>query len=164
MTSVDAITIRRATVDDAEGILECLRSAFEPYERFYPAAGYEDSVLTRETLPRRLNEMAVFVALDHSGSVVGTIACSTIGHAEGHLRGMAVRPDCQARGIADQLLERAEAELIKQNCSRITLDTTEPLQRAMRFYEGHGFRRSGTVRDFFGMPLIEYFKELAENS
>ena len=37
-----------------------------------------------------------------------------------------------------------------------SLDTTEPLERAMRFYERNGFRRSGVVRDFFGMPLIEY--------
>jgi hypothetical protein len=40
------------------------------------------------------------------------------------------------------------------------LDTTEPLQRAMGFYEKHGYRRSGKVSDFFGMPLVEYQKVL----
>jgi len=30
----------------------------------------------------------------------------------------------------------------------------------MRFYEKHGYRRSGKTRDFFGMPLIEHQKTL----
>ena len=160
MTSTDAITVQRATFQHADCILECLRSAFAPYQHHYSAAGYEDTTLTRESLLRRLDDMTVFVALDLSERVLGTIACNVMGQAEGHLRGMAVRPECQAHGIADQLLQRAESELVSQNCSRITLDTTEPLQRAMRFYERHGYVRSGVLRDFFGMPLIEYVKVL----
>ena len=156
MSSAEAITIQRATLVHADDILECLRTAFEPYRRAYSAPAYEDTVLTRESLLRRLEEMTVLVALDRSGRMVGTVAYKILDEAEGHLRGMAVRPECQGRDIADQLLERAEAEMIK--CRRITLDTTEPLQRAMHFYERHGFHRSGSVRDFFGMPLIEYVK------
>ncbi len=45
-------------------------------------------------------------------------------------------------------------------CARITLDTTEPLQRAMRFYERNGYQRTGHVGNFFDMPLIEYAKLL----
>jgi ribosomal protein S18 acetylase RimI-like enzyme len=58
------------------------------------------------------------------------------------------------------LLQHAEAELARRGCARITLDTTEPLRRAMVFYEKHGYRRSDVTRDFFGMPLLEYVKEL----
>lgn len=156
-------TIRSAGLADASGILGCLRSAFAPYEQQYTTVAFEDTVLTRESLPRRLEEMTVFVAVDDSGRVVGTIACSLVSHVEGHLRGMAVRPEWQASGLADQLLERAEAELANRNCLLITLDTTEPLQRAIRFYERRGYRRSGKIGDFFGMPLIEYVKELTPN-
>jgi hypothetical protein len=35
-----------------------------------------------------------------------------------------------------------------------------PLEAAMRFYEKHGYHRSGKIGDFFGMPLIEYEKQL----
>ena len=35
-----------------------------------------------------------------------------------------------------------------------------PLQRAIRFYERNGYRPSGRVADFFGMPLFEYVKPL----
>ena len=92
--------------------------------------------------------------------MAGTIACAVVGYGEGHLRGMAVHPRWHGLGVAQQLLERAEEELKTQNCRYITLDTTEPLQRAIRFYERNGYRPTGKVDDFFGMPLYEYRKQL----
>jgi len=154
------ISIRRASGKDAPGILVCLEAAFAPYRDFYTPAAYFDTVLTQETLHERLASMEIFVALVRSGEIVGTIGCQVNTHGEGHLRGMAVLPVWQGASIAAQLLAHAEAELRKQNCTRITLDTTEPLQRAMRFYEKFGFRRSGKITDFFGMPLLEYEKLL----
>jgi GNAT superfamily N-acetyltransferase len=153
------ILIRRASAADARGILECLASSFEPYRASYTPAAYLDTVLTAETITQRLETMQVFVAVA-DGQVMGTIACTMSNVAEGHLRGMAVLPKWQGRGIAGKLLQAAEGELLSQGCSRITLDTTEPLQPAMRFYEQHGYRRSGRITDFFGMPLHEYVKDL----
>lgn len=164
MDSPDAITIRKATLHDIDAVLECLRAAFAPYEHYYTKTALQDTILTPESYPRRLDEMTVFLALDESGRAVGTIACCVTGEGEGHLRGMAVLPECQATGVADELLKYAESELAGQRCSRVTLDTTEPLDRAMRFYERRGYRRSGKIGDFFGMPLIEYVKELRANS
>jgi GNAT superfamily N-acetyltransferase len=158
MSAVEPITVERATILHVDGILDCLRAAFAPYQSAYTADAYKDTVLTRESLLRRLEEMIVLVALDRAGHVLGTLAYNVTGREEGHLRGMAVRPERQGRGIADQLLECAETELIEQHCSRISLDTTEPLERAMAFYARHGFRPSGKTQDFFGMPLMEYVK------
>ncbi len=175
-----AFSIRKASRDDAAGILGCLRSAFEDYRDFYTPAAFLDTVLTPEALQVRLAEMSVFVAdhpasqLDHGPArvlpsidrsavippIVGTIACHVVDDKEGHLRGMAVLPAWRGTGLASQLLGRAESELRARNCTHITLDTTEPLQHAMRFYEKHGYRRSGKISDFFGMPLIEYHKAL----
>jgi GNAT superfamily N-acetyltransferase len=150
--------IRRANSKDAAGILACLHAAFAPYRDFYSPTAYLDTVLTPESLQDRFIQMQVFVAATSSGQIVGTIACQALSRGEGHLRGMAVLPTCQGAGIAAQLLACAEAELSRQNCTRITLDTTAPLERAMRFYEKSGYRRSGKTTDFFGMPLFEYEK------
>lgn len=108
--------------------------------------------------------MSLFVAVNEDGEVVGTIGCASLVNHEGHLRGMAVLPDRQGSGLAGQLLERAESELRDLGCTRVTLDTTEPLKRAVRFYERHGYRATGRVTNFFGMPLYEYAKELCESS
>lgn len=164
MAETGTIPIRKATLYDMEAVLSCLHIAFAPYEQHYTAVAFRDTTLTHESYPRRLKEMTVFVALSDSGRIVGTIACNVTCNGVGHLRGMAVVPDCQASGIAIHLLACAESELAQQNCSHVTLDTTEPLHRAMRFYERHGYRRSGKIGDFFGMPLIEYVKEIKARS
>lgn len=153
-----SFTIRRAGWNDAEAILACLASAFAPYRNSYTPAAFTDTVPDLELVQHRLRQMCIFVAVSNE-EVVGTIACAASGD-EGHLRGMAVLPEWQGTGVASALLEAAEAELRNQNRKRVTLDTVEPLARAMRFYERHGFTRSGRVRDFFGMPLREWVKLL----
>ena len=162
-SSPAGFVVRRASECDAEGILACLGAAFEPYREFYSREGFEDTTLTRETIYSRLREMAVFVAQDASGEVIGTIGCKMADREEGHLRGMAVRSAWQGRGVAAQLLGVAEAELRARGCQRVTLDTTAPLKRAMRFYERNGYRASGKVGDYHGMPLFEYVKALGGN-
>jgi len=152
------MTVRSATEADCDGIQACLRSAFEPYKTRYTPGAYNDTVLTRETLLARMNDMSIFVAVTEAGEIIGTIACQVRGEGEGHLRGMAVDPRWHGRGISQQLLERAESELRTRRCDRITLDTTQYLQRAIHFYERNGYRASGKVSDFFGMPLYEYVK------
>jgi predicted N-acetyltransferase YhbS len=151
--------IRRATPNDADAVLECLSSAFEPYRARYTSDAYRDTTLTAETIHDRMTSMSVLVAVTSDGQVVGTIA-SAIDGGVGHLRGMAVLPAWQGAGVAALLLDAAERELRTKNCSLVTLDTTEPLQRATRFYVKHGYRASGRVSDFFGMPIFEYVKDL----
>ncbi len=116
-------------------------------------------MLDPESVRRRLAEWCVLAAESPPGAIAGTVGGAVRG-SEGHIRGMAVRPEFAGSGLAQALLNAIEAELQSRGCARITLDTTEPLLRAMRFYERNGYRRSGVVRDFFGMPLIEYAKSL----
>lgn len=155
--------IRKADVNDRAAILNCLAAAFEKYRDQYTAGAFADTVLDSDTIQHRLREMCVFVAASE-GTIVGTIGCSVHATdsdgAEGHLRGMAVLPEWQGTEVASALLQAAEVELTKNGCTRVTLDTTEPLTRAIRFYERHGFSASGRVFDFFGMRLYEYSKKL----
>lgn len=141
-------------------ILDCLSEAFQPYRKSYTAAGYQDTVLTPETLAQRLSTMSIFVAKDAGNNIIGTIGCNRVSPVEGHIRGMAVRDAWQGCGVAQKLLQTAESELQSLGCRHITLDTTAPLQRAISFYQRNGYRPSGKVGDFFGMPLYEYVKEL----
>jgi GNAT superfamily N-acetyltransferase len=151
--------IRRAREEDAAGILETLRDAFEPYRERYTAGGFADTVLTPAALATRMAEMSVFVATGEGGAVVGTIAVAAH-DGEAHVRGMAIRPAAQRHGVGQRLLRRALDEAALAGCRRVTLDTTAPLEGAMRFYEAAGFARTARVQDFFGMPLFEYVKHL----
>lgn len=159
-----SVTIRKALAEDAPGVLDCLRLAFEPYRTSYTPEGFRDTVLTAETVLKRLDEMTIMVGTDEAGKVIGTVAGKLVSKDEGHLRGMAVLPGFQGRGVAEQLLAAAESHLGNQGCARITLDTTEPLKRAAQFYERNGYKLSGRVTDFFGMALHEYIKVFSISS
>lgn len=156
----ESFAIREATYADCAAILECLRSAFAPYRESYTPEAFLDTVLTAEAFRHRLLEMSVFVATGKSSEIVGTIAYKVLESGEGHLRGMAVRPEWQGSGLSALLLKTAEDELREVGCKKITLDTTEPLQRAIRFYERNGFRPTGKVGCFFGMSLFEFTKTI----
>ena len=158
MESPGEFEIRPAGQDDAGGILKCLAAAFEPYRAEYSPAAFADTVLDEETVYVRFLQMRVLVATA-SGNVVGTISGVCHG-GEGHLRGMAVLPEWRCRGIGAKLLAAIETYLRARGCKRITLDTTLPLHAAMKFYEKNGYRRSANITDFFGMPLLEYIKQL----
>jgi predicted N-acetyltransferase YhbS len=150
-------SIRPATSDDVPGILACLRAAFEPYRAEYTPAAFADTVLDPETLRQRLAAMSIFVAVDDTGRVMGTIGYRLMDDGtRGHIRGMAVLPDRKGSGLAAELMAAVESELRGQHCTRMTLNSVAPLQRAIAFYERRGFRRTGQVRDFFGMPLFEF--------
>jgi ribosomal protein S18 acetylase RimI-like enzyme len=151
--------VRKATPLDAISIQRCLAGAFEPFRALYTREAFADTVSTVAGLQQRLAGMCIFVA-ESDYHVIGTVGCTKLNSDEGHLRGMAVLPDWQGSKVAEALLAAAEAEMRQRGCTRLTLDTTEPLHRATRFYQKHGFRRSGRLADFFGMRLHEYVKEL----
>lgn len=156
------VSIRDATREDIPAIVRCLHQAFDDYRDSYTPAAFADTVLTDTALQRRMETMCVLVAVRQSGEIVGTIAYQAVDKIEGHIRGMAVDPEVQGSGIAAMLLSSVESKLRNQHYFIITLDTTKPLVKAVRFYEKNGFQRSGCIRDFFGMPLFEYVKVLTE--
>lgn len=150
--------IRQAREEDCKAILHCLAAAFAPYRDQYTPAAYIDTVLDPSSLRSRMQSMHILVAVA-DGVIVGTVGASAHGE-EGHLRGMAVLPQVRGAGVADRLLKTIEEWLLEQGCRRVSLDTTKPLEAAMKFYEKHGYARSGRVSEFFGMDLIEYVKPL----
>jgi GNAT superfamily N-acetyltransferase len=158
MRTASRVEIRAADPADAAAISACLLEAFTPYRSAYTPGAFADTVPTADQLHLRLQQMQVLVA-NVAGEVVGTISASSDGE-RGHLRGMAVLPKWHGTGTAAMLLAAIEDWLRFRGCKQVTLDTTEPLKAAIAFYANHGYRRSGNVSDFFGMPLIEYVKEL----
>lgn len=153
-----SLVVRAAGPEDATTVAECLRAAFAPYEGAYTAGAFADTVPSVDAVRDRIASTMVFVAID-DGVVAGTVSGEAHG-SDGHLRGLAVSPSAQGRRVASRLLAHVERALADRGCTRVTLDTTEPLARAAAFYMGHGYARTGRVADFFGMPLFEYAKDL----
>ena len=157
--SSEKISVRQAKLKDAHEISLCLQAAFEAFRSAYTPGAFEDTVPGPVAVAARFDTMELLVASAGSDRVEGTIACLVDGE-EGHLRGMAVRPEWQGRAVASQLLAAAEEALRSRGCTHVTLDTTAALPRAIRFYEKHGYARSGKVADYHGKPLYELVKSL----
>ncbi len=158
MSSLEEIVIRQAESGDVESVRQCLVAAFEPYRSYYTAGAYLDTVPDEASVLQRVQKMHLLVAVAPEG-VVGTVGAS-LGNGEGHLRGMAVRPEWHGTGLSALLLHTIETWVESHGCKRVTLDTVLPLQAAIRFYEKHGYRKTGRVSDLYGMPLVDYVKEI----
>ena len=53
MAESNRLSIRTATLTDADGILKCLHSAFQEFRSSYATAAFLDTVLTQETIRKR---------------------------------------------------------------------------------------------------------------
>jgi GNAT superfamily N-acetyltransferase len=152
------IKIRPAVEADAAAVAACLERGFAPYREFYSPAAFSDTVPDAAGVRLRLRQMHVLVATVGE-EIVGTVSGTSSG-VTAHLRGMAVVPEWHGQSVAAKLLGAIEHWARSRGSTGVTLDTTLPLQAAMKFYEKNGYRRSGRTSDFFGMPLIEYSKGL----
>src|SRR5260370_7443308 len=132
MKNLGEIVIRPAGPGDEEGILSCLAAAFEPYQAKYTPEAYADTVLDEASLKKRLQYMYVLVAVASEG-IVGTVAASLV-NGEGHLRGMAVRPEWRGTGLPALLLRAIETWAESQARNRVPLATAFPFQPPLSSY------------------------------
>jgi len=153
-------TIKKANEENAPYIHQLLMKAFKKYRDFYTKEGFEDTVLSGNRAKKRIRNMNVYVAIDNEGRIIGTIGWQKVNNDEAHLRGMAVHPKCQGNGVAEDLLKKVETDVLSKNLSKLTLDTTNILQRAQHFYRKHGFKKTGKIDDFFGRTVYEFAKTL----
>lgn len=155
------VIIRKASLNDAENIHKVLVKSFKKYKYFYSQEGYEDTVLSEKKAKERIIEMEIYVAEDNENKIIGTIGWQKVSESEGHIRGMGVIPRNQGKkSPASSLLKKVEIEAKKRGCKILTLDTTEILKRAHKFYEKHGFKRTGKTGNFFGAIIFEYAKKI----
>ena len=153
--------IRKARAKDAKGIHEVLLAAFEEFRYFYSSEGFADTVLTEESVLKRIEEMTIYIAVNQNDEIIGTIAWKNLDNDEGHIRGMAVHADLQGKeNLATALLANVEKDARSQGCSFLRLDTTEVLQRAQYFYRKNGFKKTGKTGNFFGATIYEFAKRV----
>lgn len=152
--------IKEANEEDAPNIHQLLLKAFKKYQDFYTKEGFEDTVLSGNRAKKRIRNMNLYVAIDNEGRIIGTIGWQKVNKNEAHIRGMAVHPKCQGKGVAEDLLKKVEMDASSENLSKLTLDTTTILQRAQHFYRKHGFKKTGKTDDFFGRTVYEFAKKL----
>ena len=88
---------------------------------------------------------AFWVAYD-GDALVGTAGVFPVAPATFELRKMYLRPAARGLGFGRQLLDVAIAWTREHGATHMVLDTMEKMERAIAFYEAHGFVRDDTQR------------------
>mgnify|MGYP000632598004 CR=1 FL=1 len=116
-----------------------------------------------QTTRERVAAGQAFVAQDERGRLVGSITVSPPKPAQGRYLGdpvpdcytqadtailaqLAVHPDCRGQGLAERLMDMAEAWAQGQGYTRIALDTAEPATALRRRYERRGYQTIGELQ------------------
>lgn len=80
----------------------------------------------------------------------------------------AVDPDCQGQGLGRELLAAIERVAVMRGFRKLLVETYEhpDFDKARRFYERNGFRRSGQIADYLpdGSAMVIYAKLLGPGS
>jgi GNAT superfamily N-acetyltransferase len=86
--------------------------------------------------------------------VIGTVAIREIDKDTAKLNRMFVLTEYHGKGVGPALLQRAIAFAKQQGFTEIILNTHHLMHRAHRFYEKHGFTKTGDTSDKFSYKLI----------
>ena len=145
MTTISLVTIRRARRDDVGVIVAMLAddplgSGRERLEDPLPAS-YFRAFDALEQDPH----IQLMVAADSDGAVVGCLqlcilpGLSSQGASRGLIEDVRVATHCRSRGIGEQLVQWAVAEVRASGCRLVELLTHSSRVDAQRFYARLGF-------------------------
>ncbi|WP_299519697.1 GNAT family N-acetyltransferase [Winogradskyella sp.] len=148
--------IRKGNTEDIESVMDLTKACAKAmiakgiyqWNEHYPnALAFENDV--------NRNELYV---LDINGQVKGTIVMSTfmdedyfpvewLTKSENniYIHRLAIHPELQGQGYAQQLMDFAEQFAIDNNYSSIRLDTFSQNKRNQKFYELRGYKRLGDI-------------------
>lgn len=91
-----------------------------------------------------------FVAVSE-GPVLGYAEMSAVVD-EGYISNVAVRPDAQRNGIANELIRRLQSEAENLNLSFISLEVRESNTSAIGLYSKNNFKKCGFIKNYYSLP------------
>jgi len=155
------INYRKAQILDINEIYNTLLKAFEPYKSNYTNDAYNATVLTLKDIKNRiLGDKYEIYVVTKDKKIIGTFSILKKNKDILHLRSMAVHPDFQGKGFGLFILRKIDMFAKKNNYKFISLDTSKPLKRAIKFYKNFGFEFTGNNQDFYGVKIFEMIKEI----
>lgn len=132
--------IQLVTADDVPEVVQLVAETLAEFGLQFGNGSATDDDLHQ--LPASYAERggAFWIARDR-GTLVGTAGMFPLSPTMFELRKMYLRPASRGFGIGKRLLDTAVAWSRARGATHIVLDTIEQMQRAIAFYEAHGFQR-----------------------
>jgi ribosomal protein S18 acetylase RimI-like enzyme len=144
VTGVAPLEVRAARKEDLAAAVELERMCF----------GTGPFSLTKRQLQYlQRRPTAVFVVAEQQGTVVGqgvALVRQHRGGPSGRIYSLAVHPDRRGQRIGESLLRSMVDSLSDRGVRRVYLEVDAANAPALRLYERWGFRRIGTLPDYYG--------------
>jgi ribosomal-protein-alanine N-acetyltransferase len=134
-------TVRRATRAD---LLDVFRIEEAVFPQPWPYSAFERQIGTPGFLVAEASDPAVAVA--------GYVVVDEVpGHGRplGHVKNLAVRPDCRGEGVGRTLLARGLAALADRGARSAKLEVREGNEAARSLYESFGFEHLRTLPQYY---------------
>ena len=140
--AVSELVIRSASKADLSAAAEMERSSFTAF-----------AMSRRQLQYHQQRGSSIFLVAEQGGSVVGDGIGLLRTHKSGlsgRIYSLVVRDDCRGRKIGGRLLESLLAQLESRGARRVYLEVQESNTAALHLYERCGFRRIGTLPNYYG--------------
>ena len=135
------LTLREATLSDAEAVYQVTKAAYEEYRGFLdPPSGVDKETL--EAVESALHQGGAVMAL-MDGIAVGAVRYEPRDGGSLYVGRLAVLPSHRRRGIGRALMAAAEERARRMGLSRIILGVRVQLPQNRAFYESLGYRADG---------------------
>lgn len=137
----EKITLKRATVEDIDKILE-VEKGLVGTKIYSGLTGAEDTL-------KELDEN-IYYLIERNGKVVGDISYQMKDENHAYISGLAVAKEFQGQGIAKQAMQMVLEKL--KDVEFLSLVTHPENVKAIRLYESLGFKQ-------IGEPMENYFDD-----
>lgn len=134
-------TIRPVERGDVAIVIALVTEVLGEFGLTFGVGSATDDALRALPESYRLAGGKFWVANDARGALVGTCAVYPLEASRFELRKMYLAPSTRGSGLGARLLSIAIAFATERGARELVLDTTEKMERAIAFYERHGFVR-----------------------
>lgn len=138
MVDTLAISVRRATPDDAPELTDLVNDAYAIEKSFI------DGDRTDEDEIAAMTERGVFLVLEQAGGLAAAVYLERRGEAA-YFGMLSVRPGLQGMGLGKRLVRIAEAMAEATGATAMTLRIINLREELGRWYRGLGYREVGTT-------------------
>lgn len=146
-----SFVIRRATLDDAEDILQIMHLAFSKYVIDSDLDVKQSDSLEAlseaiDDIKNDINDIYVYIAFV-DGIPVGSVRFGLLEDGSAYLKRFGVRSDYNNMGIGLSLMALVDKIMVTNNVKRLSLYTASKNKNLVRFYYGRGFYIESTTAD-----------------
>ena len=161
-------SIRRAKVDDFQGMVKCQERVWESLRDVLPKTWVENEIQrihrsdVKDVLLKNIKDPTrIMLVAEEDGGIVGFAMGRTDESGLSWLSFMGVSPTHRRRGIGRGLVQKYLEESRLKGARKVSLNTAPQLKPAVKLYVESGFMPEGFLRRHrYGVDLIIYSKFL----